>query len=61
VGVVNKEFQINDGPTPGRWYVKAVVLRYESIKKFDVYEFYQWKIEVNFSMPHFFHNRSWEV
>ncbi len=53
-GVVSKEFQINDGPPPGRWYVKAVVLGYESIKEFDVYEFYQWKFEVNVSMPHYF-------
>ena len=54
VGVVSKEFQINDGPPPGRWYVKAIVLGYESVKEFDVYEFYQWKFEVNVSMPHYF-------
>ena len=53
-GVVSKEFQINDGPPPGRWSIKAIVLGYESIKEFDVYEFYQWKFEVNVSMPHYF-------
>ena len=27
---------------------------YEAIKEFDVYEFYQWKFEVNVTMPHYF-------
>jgi hypothetical protein len=34
--------------------VKAVVMGYEAYKEFEVYEFYQWKYEVNVSMPHYF-------
>ena len=45
---------INDAPPPGVWEIRAVVMGYEEIKKFEVYEFYQWKYEVNVSMPHYF-------
>ena len=31
---------------------------HESIKEFDVYEYYQWKFEVNVTMPHYFYTDS---
>ena len=53
-GVVSLAYLINDAPPPGTWTVKAIVMGYESIAQFDIYEFYQWKYEVNVSMPHYF-------
>jgi hypothetical protein len=53
-GVVSLAFLINDAPPPGIWTVKAIVMGYESVVQFNVYEFYQWKYEVNVSMPHYF-------
>jgi CD109 antigen len=53
-GVVSLGYLINDAPPPGRWAIKAVVMGYEAYKYFDVQEFYQWKFEVNVSMPHYF-------
>ena len=53
-GVVSLGYLINDAPPPGRWQVKAIVMGYEAVKEFEVYEFYQWKYEVNVSMPHYF-------
>jgi CD109 antigen len=53
-GVISKEYEINDEPPPGKWQIKATVMGYEATKEFEVYEFYQWKYEVNVSMPHYF-------
>lgn len=53
-GVVSLAYIVNDAPPAGTWKIKAVVMGYESTKTFDVYEFYQWKVEVNVSMPHYF-------
>ena len=53
-GVVSLGYIINDAPPPGRYTLKCVVLGYEATKEFDVYEFYQWKHEVNVSMPNYF-------
>jgi hypothetical protein len=53
-GVVSLGYLINDAPPPGVYQIKAVVMGYEAFKKFEVYEFYQWKYEVNVSMPHYF-------
>lgn len=53
-GVVSLGYLINDAPPAGKWWIKAVVMGYESLKYFEVYEFYQWKYEVNVSMPHYF-------
>lgn len=53
-GVVSLGYVINDAPPPGRYTLKCVVMGYEAVKHFDVYEFYQWKYEVNVSMPHYF-------
>ena len=53
-GVVSLGYLKNHSPPPGTWTVKAVVMGYEATKSFDVYEFYQWKYEVNVSMPHYF-------
>jgi hypothetical protein len=53
-GVVSLGYLLGDAPTPGMYTVKAVVMGYESTKTFELYEFYQWKYEVNVSMPHYF-------
>ena len=53
-GVVSLGYLINDAPPPGVWKIKAVVMGYEAYKEFNVIEFYQWKVEVNVSMPHYF-------
>lgn len=53
-GVVSLALLINDAPPAGVWSIKAVVMGYETIKHFNVIEFYQWKYEVNVSMPHYF-------
>ena len=53
-GVISLEFLINDEPPAGEWKIKAVVMGYEAIKIFNVIQFYQWKYEVNVSMPHYF-------
>ncbi len=53
-GVVSLGYMINDAPAPGKWSVKCAVMGYEATKEFEVYEFYQWKYEVNVSMPHYF-------
>lgn len=53
-GVVSLGYLINDQPPPGRWAIKATVMGYEAYKYFEVSEFYQWKYEVNVSMPHYF-------
>ena len=53
-GVVSLGYVINDAPPPGRYTLKCSVMGYEATKKFDVFEFYQWKYEVNVSMPHYF-------
>ena len=53
-GVVSLSYLIVDAPPAGLWYIKAVVMGYEVTKSFEVWEFYQWKIEVNVSMPHYF-------
>lgn len=53
-GVVSLAYLISDAPSPGLYTVKCIVMGYEAIKQFEVYEFYQWKYEVNVSMPHYF-------
>ena len=54
MGVVSLEYELNDAPPAGRWRVRANVIGHDTDKLFDVYEFYQWKYEVNVSMPHYF-------
>lgn len=53
-GVVSLSYLLNDAPPPGEWTVKCVVLGYEASKSFEVIEFYQWKVEVQVNMPHYF-------
>ena len=53
-GVVSLAYMISDAPAPGLYTVKCIVMGYEAVKQFEVYEFYQWKYEVNVSMPHYF-------
>jgi len=57
-GVVSLDYFINDAPPAGTWTIKAIIMGYEATKNFDVYEFYQWKYEVNVSMPHYFYTTS---
>ena len=52
-GVVSLSYLINDAPPPGSWQIKAVAMGHEAVKHFEVIEFYQWKHEVNVSMPHY--------
>ena len=54
MGVVSLSYLISDAPVSGLYSLKCVVLGYEATKKFELYEFYQWKYEVNVSMPHYF-------
>ncbi len=53
-GVVSLEYYINDAPSAGTYTVKCIVMGYEAIRQFQVVEFYQWKYEVNVSIPHYF-------
>ena len=53
-GVVSLSYMIGDAPHPGLYQVKCIVMGYENAKNFEIYEFYQWKYEVNVSMPHYF-------
>ena len=53
-GVVSLRYYINDAPAAGTYTVKCVVMGYEAKRQFEVIEFYQWKYEVNVSMPHYF-------
>jgi CD109 antigen len=52
-GVVSFAYMINDAPPAGLYTIKCIVMGYEAAKQFEVYEFYQWKYEVNVSMPHY--------
>ena len=45
-GVVSLSYLIGDAPTAGWWTIKAIVMGYEETKRFEVYEFYEWKYEV---------------
>jgi hypothetical protein len=53
-GVVSLEYYLSDAPPAGTYTVKCVVMGYEATRQFEVIEFYQWKYEVNVSMPHYF-------
>lgn len=53
-GVVSLSYIFNDAPPPGLHTVKCAVMGYEATRTFEIYEFYQWKYEVNVSMPHYF-------
>ena len=53
-GIVSLSYYFNDAPPPGLHTVKCSVMGYEATRSFEVYEFYQWKYEVNVSMPHYF-------
>lgn len=53
-GVVSMAYVINDAPSAGQYTLKCIVMGYEATKKFEIYEFYHWKYEVNVSMPHYF-------
>lgn len=57
-GVVSLAYYMYKTPPPGLYTVKCTVMDYSAIAEFEVYEFYQWKFEVNVSMPHYYSTAS---
>ena len=54
LGVASFKYWLGDAPAAGTYTVKCIVMGYEATSRFDVIEFYQWKTEVNVTMPSYF-------